>query len=85
MLVMFLLAVVCGWAALYMVFDITLWNILLGILAAFFLLRGLELADRINKYGPHSEDQSPNTPPPNQSPRYDEGVQEEVAELDEDD
>ena len=39
MLVMFLLAVTAGWAAITMVFPITLYNILLCILAAFFLLR----------------------------------------------
>ena len=55
MLVMFLLAVTFAWAALTMVFDVSLINILLGILAAFFLLRGVELADKINHLGPYSE------------------------------
>lgn len=57
MLVLFLLAVTCGWAALVMVFPISLYNILLGILAAFFLLRAFELADKINKLGPYSNDE----------------------------
>ena len=56
MLVMFLLAVTFGWAALVMVFPISLWNILLGIVAAFFLLRAFELADKINKLGPYAEE-----------------------------
>ena len=60
MLLMFLLAVTCIWAALFMVFPVTLINILLGILGAFFLLRGFELADRINNLGPYSgEDSGP--------------------------
>jgi hypothetical protein len=66
MLVMFLLAVTCGWAALVMVFPVSLYNILLGILAAFFLLRAFELADKINKLGPYSdedESQKNNMPP----------------------
>ena len=56
MLVMFLLAVTCGWAALVMVFPVSLYNILLGIVAAFFLLRAFELADKINKLGPYSDE-----------------------------
>ena len=56
MLVMFLLAVTAGWAAITMVFPITLYNILLGILAAFFLLRAFELADKVNKLGPYAEE-----------------------------
>ena len=58
MLLMFLLAVTCIWSAVTMVFSISLWNILLGILGAFFLLRGFELADKINKLGPYAEDKS---------------------------
>ena len=65
MLVMFLLAVTCGWAALVMVFPVSLYNILLGILAAFFLLRAFELADKINKLGPYAEeDEAPVKPGP---------------------
>lgn len=56
MLVMFILALVSGWCALNMVFSATLWNFLLGALAAFFLFRALELADRVNKYGAYSEE-----------------------------
>ena len=56
MLLMFLLAVTCIWSAVTMVFSISLWNILLGILGAFFLLRGFELADKINKLGPYAEE-----------------------------
>lgn len=55
MLVFFLLAVTCAWAAVSMVFEVSLFNILLGILAAFFLLRAFELADKINHLGPYSE------------------------------
>ena len=71
MLVMFLLAVTCAWAALTMVFSISLFNILLGILAAFFLLRAFELADKVNKLGPYSEqDEGDKKPTP---PRSGEG------------
>ena len=52
MLVLFLLAVTSGWAALTMVFKVSLVNIILGILAIFFILRALEIADKINKLGP---------------------------------
>ena len=48
MLIMFLLAVTFAWAAITMVFSVSLYNILLGVLSAFFLLRAFELADRIN-------------------------------------
>ena len=65
MLVMFLLAVSTGWAALMMVFPVSLINVLLGIVSAFFLLRAFELADRINKLGPYSkEDDNPDSPSP---------------------
>lgn len=57
MLVMFLLAVTAGWAAITMVFPISLYNILLAILAAFFLLRAFELADKVNKLGPYAEEE----------------------------
>ena len=82
MLVMFILAVVCGWSALYMVFDITLWNILLGILAAFFLFRALELTDRINKLGPYSEKEEHNlgSSSSSESPRQDEHPDEDAGE-----
>lgn len=63
MLVLFLLAVTCAWAAFVMVFQVSLFNILLGILAAFFLLRAFELADKINKLGPYAEkDEAPVRP-----------------------
>ena len=62
MLAMFLLAVTFGWAALVMVFPISLWNILLGIVAAFFLLRAFELADKINKLGPYADEEEEDAP-----------------------
>lgn len=63
MLVLFLLAVTCAWAAVTMVFQASLFNILLGILAAFFLLRAFELADKVNKLGPYAEeDEAPVKP-----------------------
>lgn len=63
MLVFFLLAVTCAWAAFFMVFPVSLYNVLLGILAAFFLLRGFELADKINSLGPYSDEPKDNNPP----------------------
>ena len=56
MLVLFIMAVTCAWAALVMELPASLFNIILGILAAFFLLRAFELADKINKLGPYSDD-----------------------------
>lgn len=69
MLVMFLLAVSCIWAAITMVFHVGLFNILLAILGAFFLLRGFELADKVNKLGPYSEDNTPGPPQPQDKTR----------------
>lgn len=66
MLVMFLLAVSFGWAALTMVFSASLFNILLGILSAFFLLRAFELADKVNKLGPYAEQPEENSGGPDE-------------------
>ena len=55
MLAMFLLAVTCVWAAVTMVFSASLWNIILGVVGAWFLLRAFELADKVNKLGPWAE------------------------------
>ena len=68
MLVLFLLAVTCGWAALVMVFPVSLFNILLGILAAFFLLRAFELADKINRLGPYSDEDAQEKNKPTDNP-----------------
>jgi hypothetical protein len=69
MLVLFLLAVSFGWAALTMVFKVSLVNIILGILATFFLLRALEIADEVNKLGPYAEDEDEDDAPDNEEPR----------------
>ena len=75
MLVLFLLAVTCAWAAFVMVFQVSLFNILLGILAAFFLLRAFELADKINKLGPYAEkDEAPVRPGANKPTSSDDMV-----------
>ena len=55
MLTMFILGVTFGWASITMQFSVSLYNILLGILSMFFLLRGFEFADKINMFGPYSE------------------------------
>lgn len=74
MLVLFLLAVTCAWAAVTMVFQVSLFNLLLGILAAFFLLRAMELADKINKFGPYSERHEEKSKDPHSpGPRFGEG------------
>ena len=70
MLAMFLLAVTCAWAAWTMVFHFTLFNILLGILAAFFFLRAFELADKINKLGPYAENDDAGDRPDHRGPRF---------------
>ena len=89
MLVLFLLAVTCGWAALVIVFPVSLFNILLGILAVFFCLSASELADKINKLGPYSDEEDnsqgnnmPSKPDPNHNgPHY----REEAPDTDEED
>ena len=70
MLVFFLLAVTCLWAAFVMAFPASLFNILVGVLGAFFLLRGFELADKVNKLGPYSEeDHKPKQAKEDESPK----------------
>jgi hypothetical protein len=88
MLVLFLLAVTCAWAAVTMVFQVSLFNILLGILAAFFLLRAFELADKVNKLGPYAEeDEAPVKPKPmgpnKPGPRFGEGAPDDEVSGDE--
>lgn len=65
MLVAFLLSVTFIWSAVSMVFEVSLYNFLLGILGVFFLLRGLEFADMINNLGPYSDDDEDNVGPGN--------------------
>lgn len=72
MLILFLVSVTCAWCAVSIPFPITLVNILLLILAAFFLLRAFELADKINKFGPYAEDQDKDNEPPHRHNRRDE-------------
>lgn len=71
MLVFFLLAVTCLWAAVSIVFPASLFNILVGVLGAFFLLRGFELADKVNKLGPYNEENKPQDQKPreNETPK----------------
>lgn len=83
MLVLFLLAVTCGWAALVMVFPVSLVNILLGIVAAFFFLRAFELADKINNLGPYSEDEPDNDKPHRPDGRYGDGAPDSETPPDE--
>lgn len=82
MLAMFILAVTCGWAAITMVFSASLYNLLLGILAAFFLLRAMELADKVNKLGPYAEHHDEeNKGPQSPGPRNNcEGKQDETPD-----
>lgn len=81
MLILFLASVTCGWCAVSIPFPITLVNILLLILAAFFLLRAFELADKINKLGPYAEDKDKDgNEPPRRHYRRDE-VQGDDVEI----
>ena len=79
MLLLFSLAVTCVWFAITTSFSLTLYNILLGILGAFFLFRALEIADKVNKFGPYAEKEEdrPNPQRPghhnNPGPRFGEG------------
>ena len=58
LLVLFLACVLTGWCAINMAFTFSIWNILLGIISAFFLFRSLEMADKINKFGPYNEEEN---------------------------
>ena len=77
MLFLFLLSVTCAWSALTMVFPASLFNILLGILAAFFLLRAFELADKINKLGHYAEEEENDKPAHRERPKNSEVEEEE--------
>lgn len=68
MLAMFLLGVTCTWAAIAMVFNISLYNFLLGVTGAFFFLRGFELADKINKFGSYNDEEEEDKVPPRKRP-----------------
>ena len=85
MLFLFLLSVTCAWSALTMVFPASLFNILLGILAAFFLLRAFELADKVNKLGPYAEEEENDNPAHRERPRpkNNEGEEEEAPHTEE--
>ena len=61
MLLMFILFVLAGWASITMSFQYIIWNILLAIVALFFLFRALERVDRINGLGTYSN-QGPDSP-----------------------
>ena len=58
MLTMFILGVSFGWASMSMQFVYSLYNIILGILSVFFLLRGFELADKINGLGQYTAEKA---------------------------
>lgn len=68
MLLMFLLFGFLGWAALFMVFNAGVWNLVLGILAIFFFFRALELVDKINKLGAYSEERNNKEQPMSEGP-----------------
>jgi len=55
MLAFFLLGITCGWAAFTMVFPASLFNILLGFFALYFILNGFDILDRLNKLGPYAD------------------------------
>ena len=55
MLGLFILAATFIWAAVYLSLSYTIWNIIIGLVGVFFLFRGLELADKVNKFGEYAE------------------------------
>ena len=55
MLGLFILAASFIWAAIYLTLSYTIWNIIIGLVGLFFLFRGLELADKVNKLGDYAE------------------------------
>lgn len=91
MLLLFIIAFSCAWVAFTAVFEISLWNIILGILSVYFILQALELADYVNqvgRYAPPEEEPEEETPAPrNPRPRrdtYEEEPEEEEEESGED-
>lgn len=91
MLLLFIIAFSCAWVAFTAVFEISLWNIILGILSVYFILQALELADYVNqvgRYAPPEEEPEEETPAPrNPRPRrdtYEEEPEEEEEETGED-
>ena len=56
MLFSFLMSAAFGWLAVTMFFDLGLLNILMGIIALFFLFRALEFVDIINHLGPYQDE-----------------------------
>ncbi len=87
MVLLFIIAFSCAWVAFTAVFELSLWNIILGILSIYFLLQALELADYVNQVGRYAKtDEEPEeeTPAP-RMPRqrtetYDEVPEEEEEE-----
>lgn len=56
MFTMFLATLITFWAALTMVFETSLWNLVLGCFSVFFFFRALELADKSYGYGKYNKD-----------------------------
>ena len=85
MLLLFIIAFSCAWVAFTAVFELSLWNIILGILSIYFLLQALELADYVNqvgRYAPPEEEPEEDEPEP-RTPRHRTDTYEEVPEEEE--
>ena len=91
MLLLFIIAFSCAWVAFTAVFELSLWNIILGILSIYFLLQALELADYVNqvgRYAPPEEEPEEDEPEPrmprHRTETYEEEPEEEEEESGED-
>ena len=85
MLLLFIIAFSCAWVAFTAVFELSLWNIILGILSIYFLLQALELADYVNqvgRYAPPEEEPEEDEPEP-RTPRHRTETYDEVPEEEE--
>ena len=69
-LLFFIVAAATGWAAFAMVFPASIFNVLLGVVAIFFITQALDLIDKLNKMGAYSPDDQKEPERPNRGPRH---------------
>lgn len=79
-LLFFIVAAITGWAAFAMVFPASIFNVLLGVVAIFFITQALDLIDKLNKMGTYSPDDHTEQERPNRGPRHRHIDEEETPE-----
>lgn len=85
MLLLFIIALSCAWVAFTAVFEISLWNIILGLVSVYFLLQALELADYVNQVGRYAKTDGEEDEPAPRTPRQRTETYDEVPEEEEED